>query len=26
MIQASEEMGKTFSGLKENLSDVLGIS
>ena len=26
MIQASEEMGKTFSGLKENISDVLGIS
>lgn len=26
MIQASEEMGKTFSSLKENISDVLGIS
>ena len=26
MIQASEEMGKTFSGLKENISDILGIS
>jgi len=26
MIQASEEMGKTFSDLKENISDVLGIS
>ena len=26
IVQASEEMGKTFSGLKENISDVLGIS
>lgn len=26
MVQASEEMGKTFSSLKENISDVLGIS